>query len=64
MTIARICRHGVLVVMIPAAFTASAQAAQVQVSSDKCSSNPKQLAVKPSDVVTWVNRDNITDTGN
>jgi plastocyanin len=62
MTIARICRPGVLVVTIPAAFAASDQAAQVTV--DKSSFRPKQLTVQPSDIVNWVNRDNITDTGN
>jgi plastocyanin len=64
MTIARVCRPGVLVVTIPAAFMASAPAAQVQITIDKSSFSPKRLTVKPSDFVNWIHRDNITDTGN
>jgi plastocyanin len=54
----------VLVVTIPAAFMASAPAAQVQITIDKSSFSPKRLTVKPSDFVNWIHRDNITDTGN
>jgi plastocyanin len=50
-----------------AAFAAGAHpspgaAAQLEVSIDNFSFNPKQLAVKAGDTVTWVNHDDIPHT--
>jgi plastocyanin len=62
MTSTRVRIGRVLLATAFAAFAASAQAAQLEVSIDNFSFNPKQLTVKAGDTVTWVNRDDIPHT--